>query len=81
MVTTMVTTAILTLQMLFIILKAVGVLAWSWPVIFTPIISLAVLSALSLLLAALIAKLFGINLTWSGKDKCFYYKDHKEDDE
>lgn len=81
MVTTMVTTAILTLQMLFIILKAVGVLAWSWPVIFTPIIALAVLSAISLLLAALIAKLFGINLTWDRKDKCFYYKNHKEDDE
>ena len=81
MVTIMVTTAILTLQMLFIILKAVGVLAWSLPVIFTPIIALAVLSALSLLLAALIAKLFGINLTWSRKDKYFYYKDHKEDDE
>lgn len=77
----MVTVAILTLQMVFVILKAAGVIAWSWQVVFTPIIVAAVLTVLSLLLAALIAKLFGINLTWSGKDKCFYYKDHKEDDE
>lgn len=75
----MVTTAIITLQMLFIILKVVGVLVWSWPVIFTPIIVLAVLSVLSLLLAALIAKLFGINLSWSKKDKCFYYRHHEEE--
>lgn len=77
----MVTVAILTLQMVFVILKAEGVIAWSWPVVFTPIIVAAVLTVLSLLLAALVAKLFGINLTWSRKDQCFYYKDHKGGDE
>ena len=75
----MVTTAILTVQIVFIILKAVGILAWSWPVIFTPTIVLAVLSILGLLLAALVAKLFGINLRWNRKDKCFYYKHDKEE--
>ena len=75
----MVTTAILTVQIVFIILKAVGILAWSWPVIFTPIIALAVLSILWLLLSALVAKLFGINLRWNRKDKCFYYKNDKEE--
>lgn len=77
----MVTVAILTLQMVFVILKATGVIAWSWPVVFTPIIVAAVLTVLSLLLAALVAKLFDINLTWDRKYKCFYYKNHKEDDE
>ena len=76
----MVTTAILTVQVVFIILKAVGILAWSWPVIFTPTITLAVLSILGLVLAALIAKLFGINWRWSRKDKCFYYKHNKEEE-
>lgn len=76
----MVTTAILTVQVVFIILKAVGILAWSWPVIFTPTIALAVLSILGLLLAALIAKLFGVNWRWSRKDKCFYYKHDKEEE-
>ena len=75
----MVTTAILTVQIVFIILKAVGILAWSWPVIFTPTIVLAVLSILGLLLAALVAKLFGINLRWNRKGKCFYYKHDKEE--
>lgn len=75
----MVTVAILTLQMVFVILKAVGILAWSWLVIFTPIIALAVLGILGLLLAALVAKLFGINLRWNRKDKCFYYKNDKEE--
>lgn len=77
----MVTTAILTVQIVFIILKVVGIIAWSWPVVFTPIIVAAVLTVLSLLLAALVTKLFDINLTWDRKDKCFYYKNHKEDDE
>ena len=76
----MVTTAILTVQVVFIILKAVGILAWSWPVIFIPTIALAVLSILGLLLAALIAKLFGVNWRWSRKDKCFYYKHDKEEE-
>lgn len=76
----MVTTAILTVQIVFIILKAVGILAWSWPVIFAPTIALAVLSILGLVLAALIAKLFGVNWRWSRKDKCFYYKHDKEEE-
>ena len=75
----MVTTAILTVQVVFIILKAVGILAWSWPVIFTPTIALAILNILGLGLAALIAKLFGVNWRWSQKDKCFYYKHDKEE--
>lgn len=75
----MVTTAILTVQIVFIILKAVGILAWSWPVIFTPTIALAILNILGLGLAALIAKLFGVNWRWSRKDKCFYYKHDKEE--
>ena len=75
----MVTTAILTVQVVFIILKAVGILAWSWPVIFTPTIALAILNILGLGLAALIAKLFGVNWRWSRKDKCLYYKHDKEE--
>ena len=76
----MVTTAILTAQVIFITLKVVGILVWSWPVIFAPTIALAVLSILGLLLTALIAKLFGVNLIWSRKDKCFYYKRDKEEE-
>lgn len=75
----MVTTAVLTLEMLFIILKVAGVLTWSWPVVFAPIIVFAVLSALGLLLAVLIAKLFGVNFAWSKKDKCFYHRHHEEE--
>lgn len=76
----MVTTAVLTVQVIFITLKVVGILVWSWPVIFAPTIALAVLSILGLLLAALIAKLFGVNWIWSRKDKCFYYKHDKEEE-
>ena len=77
----MVTTAILTVQVVFIILKAVGILAWSWPVIFTPAIALAMLNIVGFGLAALIAKLFGVNWRWSRKDKCFHYKHDKEENE
>ena len=77
----MVTIAILTVQVVFIILKAVGVLYWSWPVIFVPTIALAVLSILGVLLADILAKLLGIQWKWTKKDNCLYYKQDKDKEE
>lgn len=77
----MVTTAILTVQIVFIILKVVGILSWSWPVIFAPTVSLAVLSILGVLLAAFLAKLFGVQWKWTKKDNCLYYKQDKDKEE
>lgn len=77
----MVTTAILTVQVIFITLKVVGILVWSWPVIFAPTIALAVLSILGFLLAAFLAKLLGIQWKWTKKDNCLYYKQDKDKEE
>ena len=77
----LVTTAVLTGQIASIILKAVWILAWSWPVIFTPTIAPAVLYILGVILAAFLAKLLGIQWKWTKKDSCLYYKQDKDKEE